>query len=125
MRDVGHKVRKLVLRNATGAMQGEATSQMQLNWRRVRKEYFSVYLFRSAVTANSKRSMSSAAASMARPTRWIGCSGDVGSTCYKTDTSTRARRRTLREDGCTASECRVFQVACEVGHAIVSGNGYE
>jgi len=34
---------------------GEATSQMQLNWRRVKKEYmyFSVYLFRSAVTANA------------------------------------------------------------------------
>ena len=48
-----HKVRKLVLTKATGVCAGEATSQMQLNWRRVKKEYFSVYLFRSAVTANA------------------------------------------------------------------------
>jgi len=53
VRDVVHKVRKLVLTKATGVCAGEATSQMQLNWRRVKKEYFSVYLFRSAVTANA------------------------------------------------------------------------
>ena len=46
-------MRKLVLTKATGVCAGEATSQMQLNWRRVKKEYFSVYLFRSAVTANA------------------------------------------------------------------------
>lgn len=45
-------MRKL-LTKATGVCAGEATSQMQLNWRRVKKEYFSVYLFRSAVTANA------------------------------------------------------------------------
>ena len=45
VRDVKHKVRKLVLRNAKGALKGEATSQMQLNWRRVKKQYFEVYLF--------------------------------------------------------------------------------
>ena len=38
VRDVKHKVRKLVLRNAKGSLQGEATSQMQLNWRRVKKQ---------------------------------------------------------------------------------------
>ena len=48
-------MRKLVLTKATGVCAGEATSQMQLNWRRVKKEYFSVYLFRSAVTANAVR----------------------------------------------------------------------
>ncbi|EOD38198.1 hypothetical protein EMIHUDRAFT_98068 [Emiliania huxleyi CCMP1516] len=41
VRDVVHKVRKLVLTKATGVCAGEATSQMQLNWRRVKKEYFS------------------------------------------------------------------------------------
>ena len=53
VRDVVHKVRKLVLQNAQGTCAGEATSQMQLNWRRVKKQYFEVYLFRSAVTANA------------------------------------------------------------------------
>ena len=53
VRDIVHKVRKLHLTRATGENAGEATSQMQLNWRRVKKEYFSVYLFRSAVTANA------------------------------------------------------------------------
>ena len=53
VRDVVHKVRKLVLRKASGECAGEATSQMQLNWRRVKKQYFEVYLFRSAVTANA------------------------------------------------------------------------
>ena len=27
---------------------------MQINWRRVKRRYYEVYLFRSAVTANSK-----------------------------------------------------------------------
>ena len=53
VRDVIHKVRKLKLTKASGECAGEATSQMQLNWRRVKKQYFEVYLFRSAVTANA------------------------------------------------------------------------
>ena len=53
VRDVVHKVQKLVLKNAQGVVAGEATSQMQLNWRRVKKQYFEVYLFRSALTANA------------------------------------------------------------------------
>ena len=47
VRDVVHKVRKLVLRDSKGAKRGEATSQMQLNWNRVKKQYFEVYLFRA------------------------------------------------------------------------------
>ena len=35
----------------------EATSHLQINWRRVKRKYFEVYLFRSAVTANSKVAM--------------------------------------------------------------------
>jgi hypothetical protein len=53
VRDVIHKVRKLVLTKAKGQCEGEATSHMQINWRRVKKQYFEVYLFRSAVTANA------------------------------------------------------------------------
>ena len=57
VRDVMHKVKKLVLKNASGACAGEATTQMQLNWRRVKSQYFEVYLFRSAVTANAVSSV--------------------------------------------------------------------
>lgn len=53
VRDVVHKVRKLVLKKAKGECAREATSHMQINWRRVKKQYFEVCLFRSAVTANA------------------------------------------------------------------------
>ena len=43
VRDIVHKVRKLVLKRAQGACADEATSHMQINWRRVKKLYFEVY----------------------------------------------------------------------------------
>ena len=42
-----------MLRDADGKPAGEATSRAQINWRRVKKLYFEVYLFRSALTANA------------------------------------------------------------------------
>ena len=36
VQDLKHKVKKLILKRANGRNNGEATSQMQLNWRRVR-----------------------------------------------------------------------------------------
>jgi len=53
VRDFKYAVRKLVLRNDAGARVGEATTHAQINWRRVKKLYFEVYLFRSALTANA------------------------------------------------------------------------
>ena len=35
----------------------EATTRMQINWRRVKRQYYEVYLFRSALTANAKDSV--------------------------------------------------------------------
>ena len=54
VQDLKHKVKKLILKRANGRNNGEATSQMQLNWRRVKKQLFEVYLFRSSVTANAE-----------------------------------------------------------------------
>ena len=54
VRDIVHKVRKLVLQAKEGECKEEATSHMQINWRRVKKLLFEFYLFRSSVTANSK-----------------------------------------------------------------------
>ena len=45
-------LRELTIGGADG--ESEATSHMQINWRRVKRRYYAVYLFRSAVTANSK-----------------------------------------------------------------------
>ena len=57
VRDVMHKVKKLLFKNTSGACAGKATTQMQFNWRRVKAQYFEVYLFRSAVTANAVSSV--------------------------------------------------------------------
>ena len=51
MRDIKFALRELMIEMAGG--QAEATSHMQINWRRVKKLYFEVYLFRSALTANA------------------------------------------------------------------------
>ena len=53
VRDIVHKVRKLVLKAKQGECEEEATSHMQINWRRVKKLLFEFYLFRSSVTANA------------------------------------------------------------------------
>lgn len=53
VRDFKYSVKQLVLRNEAGEAVGEATTRAQINWRRVKKLYFEVYLFRSAVTANA------------------------------------------------------------------------
>ena len=52
VRDVSYALRDLTIEGANG--EAEATSHMQVNWRRVKRRYYEVYLFRSAVTANSK-----------------------------------------------------------------------
>ena len=52
VRDVSYALRELIIEGEDG--ETEATSHMQINWRRVKRHYFEVYLFRSAVTANSK-----------------------------------------------------------------------
>eukprot|EP00966_Prymnesium_polylepis_P069676 1620131-Prymnesium_polylepis.1 len=54
VQDVKHKVKKLILKRAKGNRKDEATSHMQINWRRVKKLLFEVYLFRSSVTANAE-----------------------------------------------------------------------
>ena len=77
VRDLRHKVRRLVLRKAKGKVAGEATSHMQINWRRVKKQYFEVYLFRSAVTANAvsavRRTTTILRAMMMRLGRYQAC----------------------------------------------------
>jgi hypothetical protein len=60
VRDVIHKVRKLVLKKATGANAGEAMSHIQLNWRRVKKQYFEVYAVSFSFGGDRKRGVSSA-----------------------------------------------------------------
>ena len=35
----------------------EATTRMQINWRRVKRQYYEVYIFRSALTANAQNSV--------------------------------------------------------------------
>ena len=52
VRDVSYSLRELMVDGAGG--EAEATSHMQINWRRVKRAYYEVYLFRSSVTANSK-----------------------------------------------------------------------
>ena len=57
VRDIVHKVQKLVLKAKDGESAGEATSHVQINWRRVKKLLFEFYLFRSSVTANAVSSV--------------------------------------------------------------------
>ena len=52
MCDIKYDVVPLVIYR--GCEQEEATSHMQLNWRRVKRIYFEVYLFRTAITANAE-----------------------------------------------------------------------
>ena len=49
---MSYGLRELMVEGASGEF--EATSHLQINWRRVKRKYFEVYFFRSAVTANSK-----------------------------------------------------------------------
>ena len=55
VRDVTYSLRELMVEGADG--ETEATSHMQINWRRVKRRYYEVYLFRSGVTANSKEAV--------------------------------------------------------------------
>ena len=52
VRDVSYSLRELTIDGPDG--ESEATSHMQINWRRVKRRYYEVYLFRAALTANSK-----------------------------------------------------------------------
>ena len=55
VRDVTYALLELSIGAEGGDV--EATSHMQINWQRVKRAYFEVYLFRSAVTANSKQAV--------------------------------------------------------------------
>ena len=46
VRDVRYGLRELMVEGASGEF--EATSHLQINWRRVKRKYFEVYFFRSA-----------------------------------------------------------------------------
>ena len=52
LQDVKYNVVPLVVTTPDG--REEATSHMQINWRRVKRAYFEVYCFRSAITANAE-----------------------------------------------------------------------
>ena len=52
VRDVKFAAQKLLVESEGGVTEG--TVRMQINWRRVKRQYFEVYLFRSALTANSQ-----------------------------------------------------------------------
>ena len=52
LRDVKYDVVPLVVTTPDG--REEATSHMQINWRRVKRAYFEVYCFRSAITTNAE-----------------------------------------------------------------------
>ena len=53
VRDVKFAAQKLLVESEGGVKEG--TVRMQINWRRVKRQYFEVYLFRSALTANIAR----------------------------------------------------------------------
>ena len=55
VRDVKFCVKTLRVEAAAG--EHESTSHMQLNWRRIKRRYFEIYLFRSALTANDRLAM--------------------------------------------------------------------
>jgi hypothetical protein len=53
VRDIKFAAQKLLVESEGGAK--EATARMQINWRRVKRQYYEVYLFRSALTANAEK----------------------------------------------------------------------
>ena len=75
VRDIKFAVLPLMVRTVDGDK--EATSHVQLNWRRVKRAYFEVYLFRSAVTANAqsavRRSSVRIVAGMIQAGRFSAC----------------------------------------------------
>jgi len=55
VRDIKFAAQKLLVESEGGAK--EATARLQINWRRVKRQYYEVYLFRSALTANAKKAV--------------------------------------------------------------------
>jgi len=55
VRDIKFAAQKLLVESEGGAK--EATARMQINWRRVKRQYYEVYLFRSALTANAEKAV--------------------------------------------------------------------
>jgi len=55
VRDIKFAAQKLLVELEGGGE--EATARMQINWRRVKRQYYEVYLFRSALTANAKQAV--------------------------------------------------------------------
>ena len=52
VRDVTLAAQELTIENSDGKQEG--TSHMQLSWRRLKRRYWQVYFFRSAITANDR-----------------------------------------------------------------------